>query len=581
MLRKLNWHAFGDEGFILLGYQKKQILSPMLLNESFLLVRNLFPFLSDDPIIELRIISLALTILSVCLFCLASYQWLKNIFYCKFNKTIFIGLFLISGLICQPWPPTLHYNSIQLILYLIVLSFFLLSISQESYLSLIYAFLCGYFLVFSIFNYLSSGLLLFLTVLLLGFLLIKKKAKNYYIFLFLGIFAGFILYHFLIHNLGSYFSDLILSLNNQESTHSPILIFKNLFGFILTLILIYFPIIILYIVFRQLFINYRSVFTMYIVPSLISGIFIYLKFTTLTFKSNLWIVPFIMFLIIYFVIAFKYKLLLNKFLYILLFVFLIIWSYKYSGNFGMYLLFVPWGLVLTDTILNNKNILTSPKILLILIFASIPILGEFGTNLTLDKKLGMFSPVYALLLFILLQWNSLNSKSSRYISYILLFLIINLSLHYHEGFYCLKKGYLDYQLKSGKIQNAGREKNIIFSEYDKERYEDIINILKRNGFHNGDKILSNGVDYAIVYIAGGLSAQPFTYGQGQFNDNVHRDSIPAFIIIPESEDTILQKYVKRHFDIEISEEYNFYPMRSYLEWDNGEHKISIYCKKMQ
>jgi len=582
MFRKLFWHAFGDEGFILLGYQKNQILYPMLLNESFLIVRNIFPFLSEDPIIELRLISLLLNIISLFIFSVASFRWLRTNFNNSINPPMFFGLFLISGLICQPWPPTLHYNSIQLILYLFILSFFLLfDICEKRYLKRIFAIMCGFLLIFSIFNYVSSGLLLFLVVLILGYLFINKKhIKYFYGYLFLGVFSGFVFYHFKIRNLSSYFSDLVFAFNNLNSSHTPSNFAWNVLDFIKNLAFFYLPIFLVYLVIRFLFRTYRILFIRYFLPVIITGIFLYLKFNTVTFRHNIFFLFFLIFILVYYIIEFKFGQFFYKFLYVILFGIIITLSYKYSGNFGTYLLFLPWGLILTDIILKKKNILNWERIFILFIITCIPIFGEFGTNLTLDKKLSMFSPVYAFLFFLLLQWNKESINSIRYYSYILIFLIINLSLHYHLGFYSFKKGYLDYQTAKYYVLNAEREKNIIFSEFDKLRYEEIIDILKKNGFRKGDEILASGVDYTIVYIAGGFSAKPFIYGQGQFDDNINRDFLPSFIIIPETEQDELKRYAKKHFNIIVDDTYYYYPMRSYLEWSPGERKLSIYCKKV-
>lgn len=581
MLRKLHWHAFGDEGFILLGYQKNQLLSPMLLNESFLIVRNIFPFLPEDPILELRVISLSLNIFSLFIFSIASFKWLKTNFNNTINSPMFFGLFLISGLICQPWPPILHYNSIQLILYLLIISFFLLfDVSEKIILKRIFTVLCGFLLTFSIFNYISSGLLLFLVVLIFGYLFIEKnQIKYFYGYLFMGVFSGFIFYHFKIHNLFSYFSDLNFALNILNSSHTPSHFTWNVFDFIKKLAFYYSPIIFIYITIRFLFRNLKILFTRYFLPVIFTGIFLYLKFNTVTFRNNLFFLAFLIFISVYYIIQFKFSNFFHKFLYIILFGSIILLSYKYSGNFGSYLIFLPWGFILTDIILKKENILTRERIFILFIIACIPIFCEFGTNLTLDKKLSMLSPVYAFLFFLLLQWNMESINSIRYYSYIILFLIVNLSLHYHVGFYSFKKGYLDYQITPCYVLNAEREKTIVFSEFDKLRYEEIIDLLKKNGFRKGDEILASGVDYTIVYISGGYSTKPFIYGQGQFSDNVQRDSLPAFIIVPDSEQSELKRYAKTHFNINIDDAYYYYPMRSYLEWNPEERKLSIYCKK--
>ena len=133
---KLDNNVSWDEGFHLLGYLKGQPLS-FEITDFWHIVRSVFPFLSDDPIMELRIIRFVLGLFSLLFFAFASWKWLMFMTKQKVNLLLYGSLVMLSGLVTfQFASPTLYYDNIQSILYFIIIACYLLANTYESFIKI-------------------------------------------------------------------------------------------------------------------------------------------------------------------------------------------------------------------------------------------------------------------------------------------------------------------------------------------------------------------------------------------------------------------------------------------------------------
>ncbi len=543
----LNTGASWDEGFHLMGYLKQQPIGNFI-SDFWYIVRGVFPWLSDDPIMELRYIRYILGLFSIVLFAYSSHRWLVIKLGQRISPLLYMPLVLFSSILTfQFASPTLYYDNIQSIIYILVFSFYFLFVSiQKKTIKYIFLILIGFFSLFGLFNYLPSGLLLILIIgilFLLDYQIVKQHTKIYLVILHfsIGFFIAVLYYNFCIHNIANKIDLTIRALNqigtNTADPHSNISLLINLKNYIIQILKLYIPIVVFLVLILFLLrkisqITHKYInreYLRYIVFGCIILIFSCILFRyTHSFGNNLLILSFLPYML--FLLVYK--------------------SYKFTCNdfATLFLLFL------------------------------IPIAGQFGTDLNMSRKLVFFVPLWTLIFGYLLG----KTKSSSYkLFFTAIFCLVYGFNIYNIGSIYQVSVYTNPKLKEFRptetMNTAKRGRNIRVTKYYKDRFNDIQNILIKEGFKEGDILMIFDSNTMIAYFSGAYLPTPLTYSFSGYIGQYGK--LHNYIVIFDKEVGALRSYCKS-LGVNLDLDYTFYPMRGGWSWDSAEKgKLAIFCKK--
>lgn len=575
LFRKLHYHASGDEGFHLLNYLKNQNIE-FYISDSYTLIRNFFPNISNDPIVEFRILSLILNFTALVFFSVTVSNWLES----KYNiehKYLNIGLIMIAGINAQTYTQALYYDNIHIILIYLVFGLFFLSLSFTNwYLKSISITTTGFLGVFLIMNYLPAGVILVLSIfVLILFLENKDKILRLIIFYLIGLIIGSFLYSLIVNNLFVYINDLIIALRNSDTGHTPMHAINLTIAFLVKLIsyilLLYFSLFFIIKIYKRK----PDIFILYLLPLLLAFIVLYLRFFTKSFNSNLFIVAYVIIQGIYFYIYFINRELHKKITFTLLYLSLIILIYRYFHKSDILSFYIP--IVFSVVLIDKAKLIRIQKSKIILFFFLFffPIIGQIGTDVPVDAKFHFFLAFYAVLFILLFNLCDFKTIKNAKLPLLILFTYVCFLFHINNVYFgIIKDSKNDYY-----ISNAVRERNIRFSLYEKLRYEKMITTLYKYGFKPGDEIISYGAEFTLVYISGGLAAKPFNYGYTLFSKNEKRTYLPNFVVIKNGYYEGFNSACKRLYNNPVSSIYDAYKFGGRLEWESND-SISLYCKKL-
>jgi len=494
-----------DEGYYLLGYLNDQQLGPNT-SDFHRIVRAIFFFVPKDNALLLRWSQVILKFLLLNIFLNVAYRWIRIKYDSLINKPLFYTLGLLAGTMCFAYgSPVIYYDNIQLMIYLMIFSFFFLADSTGKLsIRLSWSMLVGFVLVFGLTNYLTSGTFLLLIVLILNIIYglpDRKKIILSFVGIVAGIIIGSLVYSLYIYNVYDFFNDAFWAY--ESFTRSP----------------------------RS---KYDINGQLLVIGKYLIGIlYVYIPLISLT--------------IAYLFIINKYwtqRVLINIFFVTVL----IVISIKYSVYFSNILL-LPIVMILTDAILhtirNRQKIYLSKNILFVLILIALPVMAVAGSNQRLEMKIIYFMPFWFLAYIISLAEakSYINPKNIR--AYHMAFLIVFVVVFGSQGF--IKHIHYNYSIKRSvhRIEKAERFKNIGISEYQRDFYENGIKELEKAGFKPGDEVLAFYETFMLVYVAGGFVPHKLSYSVELFITDSHNipSNKPNYIIINQHQINILRKFL--------------------------------------
>ncbi|MEI7504076.1 MAG: hypothetical protein WCJ61_12410 [Paludibacter sp.] len=111
--------------------------------------------------------------------------------------------------------------------------------------------------------------------------------------------------------------------------------------------------------------------------------------------------------------------------------------------------------------------------------------------------------------------------------------------------------------------------------YTKQRIVDISNILKKEGYKPGKKIMVFDSNTMIAYFLGAYSTEPFVYSLSGY---MGKHELLDHIIIFETEISQMRQYCFQ-FNVSLDKDYTYYKMRGGGAWNPEENRLAIFCRK--
>ena len=502
VLLTINRGTSCDEGYYLLSYLPEQPIG-WGISQFFYMVRSL-GLDANDNALTLRYLRFALSFISLLFFSITSYRYLVVQFKSTINKYLYVSLVMLAGVLAYTFAsPVLYYDNIQAILYFIVFGCLFLSLDSKFLFSAICQVLSGFAIVFAVFNYLPSGLLLLIIYLFISFISIRTQKIYSYtwnlIFIVSGIILGLIFYHYAVHNLFDTFQIIQTSFNTAQS---GITSHDN---------------------------------------------------SSLIFKALMYIVQLVLSLIFFFIPGLSYFYLVNKnsgnrtaiwviqLLYLSVYLFLLTQRVLFTTYYS-HIIILPVSLLIAEILLNSfyakKFSIDFRLLLLILTFWLIPLAGAFGTNQLLSAKALFFMPFWVVLFALIYSVYGLVNKYLKLCLYLVIWVSLVVTTYMHLGYFTRFQYY--YTPTSSKYELTGNErfKSIQVAEWQKNFNENAFNILKSNGYSKGDKILAFYDNFITVYAVGAFVPQKLYYQFEVFaanKKNIPANRVDYILIIKEQE----------------------------------------------
>jgi hypothetical protein len=529
IIATLNRGISCDEGYYLLGYLRHQPLGNVS-NEFHYIIQFITSQFFVEKVYLFRAIRLILNIVALLVFSISSYKWIKYRFNFQLSPIFYFSLIFLAGAMSFTYAaPTLSFDHLQQILYLCIMSMLFYALSNIKRIwKLGCSIVLGFLLVFSIINYIPSGILLIAAITIILFIENREAKIAIPTFILVGFLTGLFFYHFRIHNLIDVIDNLQALMKVESSGvvkhDSTSLMYEMIFA-LGKLLLLFIPVFSITILIHRLNLSHVIVFLFYFALALI--------------------------------------LLLLRQIY----------------NLEGLLFFFPIAFLLGLFFKNRtqfKEFLFSKDSILVLIFIAFPFMGIFGTNQMIYAKILLFFPFW-MISFIMLpsQFKNDSSIAPRYLTGIFVVLLVA-GYFYLGNFSRFQYYYTPRSSKKPFVENI-RYKSILISNYQQLYYHDICDTLRIHGFKENDEILAFGENQIAVYLAGGYFHGGLVYHAHQYAP-VPKDKAQFLILFKNEEAPITAILKSSAWDFPAS--YNRIEMRTMSENMNDNlHKTIIYYVK--
>jgi hypothetical protein len=542
-----------DEGFYLMGYLKNQELAPMI-NDFHHIVRFITPSAMHDNLMYFRYLRFGLDFISVFLFGLMSFYWLKNkIKTFNISGLLYVSLILLSGAMSYTYTtPTISFDHLQHILYFFAFAVFIAAdLTKNNIVRIICLLATGVFIVLAIANYLPSGLLLFAVfVVLIMILHFDKSAIYRTLYLCGGILTGILFYHIFINPVDVFVENAAAILNeNIDNDKLDIisLIAANMKlttgnviggydGLSLAVVMCCSAV----------------MFLLVQIPSFAIGFF--------SRKAN----------IHSFIVAIAIILLICSFFFI-----------REIYLLRAYLYYLPVSFVSGIYLAEKKSYnhkLNLSDFLLFLIFTFLPFIGVFGTNQTIMIKMIIFMPFWMCLFLVVV--NNLKIPAKQY-QFLMLFSIFLYSLSYFTIGYASSRIHSYYTVHKSKceIDFGTRYKGLKTAEYEKEYYRVLVDTLESIGFKPGDKVLAFGEQQIGLYLIGGYFHGGLAYSISQYKQ-IPTERARYIFLFKIQEEELKEKLKKNSWN--FPEDYGKIELGTMARvFDEESHRTVIYYLNKQ
>ena len=517
-----------DEGYYLMGYLRNQSIGGQA-SDFHAFVRALCRPFPDDDIMVFRYVRLVLNVMALVLFALSSFQWLSQKKGMTISYWAYFPLVALAGAMSFTFAtPTISYDSIELILALLIATLLFVQLSsQRKWIGHLCGFGIGFLLCFACFNYPPAGLCLMLLFGIIYWIESEDgKWKDIY-FGFTGLIAALVIQHFFVHDLRIWLSDMTTIIvstftEKSQSGHDS--------GSLLTAMLL--------TVGQQLliFIPIVAVFT------------VLLKKVTFT-KWLCWAMT----------LAVCVVLLVIRSIYHL---------------YGT-LLLIPVALMLSKVLSQPDakmgKMLFDKNMLLVLVFVAIPLAGVFGTNQAIMSKAVIFTPFW-LLAYCLL---STQIEERKNVGLNLVFMVMLFAGYAYLGNF--ERYHYYYTPRSSKYELTGvlRPQKVLVSQYQQAYFHDVLDSLQMAGCKAGDRYMAFGENQMAVYLAGGLINGRLPYHWWQYKV-FEKEPPKAFIFFKNEEADVVEYFKQAEWG--FPEDYRRMELRKMSENMGDELRTVIYVK---
>ncbi len=483
-----------DEGYYLMGYLRGQNVEGMG-TDFHSIVRALCRPFPDDDIMVFRYLRLVLNVLALTAFAFSSYDWLSKKKGLKMSRWAYCPLVALAGAMSFTFAaPTISYDSIELIIVLLVASLlFVLIVSESGWAKSLSAFGMGFLLWFACSNYPTAGVCLVVLFVVLFWIETNGKRWKYLLIGLLGVFAAILVSHFFVHDMRIWFSDMSAAFVSAFTEESKS---RHDAGSLVSTMLI--------TVGKEIII---------LLPVVVLLTFLFKK-VKLSDKIQ-WIVVLLLCVVLLVVRQ----------------------VYEFRGT----LLLIPVALVLAKVLsqpeLKMKDFLLSKESVLILVLVAIPLAGVFGTNQAVMKKAVVFTPFW-MLAFVYLM-TKIGSGDGHRLT--LLYVTMLMAGYFYLGNF--QRYHYYYTPRSSRVElvDVVRPQKVLVNPYQQQYYKDLMGVLRSSGCKEGDLYMAFGENQMAVYLAGGYIDGRLPYHYWQYKQ-FEKEAPRAFILFKKEEEGVVEHF---------------------------------------
>lgn len=518
-----------DEGYYLLGYLRDQNIGGQA-SDFHALVRALCRSLPDDDIMVFRYVRLVFGMVALVAFALSSYNWLSRKKGMSISCWSYYPFVALAGAMSFTFAaPTISYDSIELILTLLIASLlFVQLMAQRKWMRHLLAFGIGVLLWYAFVNNPSAGVCL---VLLFGVVYGLESGEGKWKdvgFAMAGLVVAMVIQHFFVYDLRLWSSDMTKVLvsaftEKSKSGHDSGSLVSAMLLTIGKLLLIFVPVVI--------------------------AVTLFLKEVSLS-KWLQWTMTLVV----------CGMLLVIRDVYHL---------------YGILLLF-PVAFILAFALskpgFKTGELLFAKDMMVVLVFVAIPFAGVFGTNQAIMSKAVIFTPFW-LLAYCLL---STKVEVKKVVRLNLVFMVMLFAGYVYLGNF--ERYHYYYTPRSAKYELLGvlRPQKVLVSQYQQAYYRDVLDSLQMAGCKAGDHYMAFGENQMAVYLAGGYIDGQIHYHWWQFNAFENKPP-KAFILFKNEESDVLEYFKQAEW--RFPECYRRMELRKMSENMGNDLETVIYVKQ--
>ena len=489
-----------DEGYYLMGYLRGQNVEGQATDFHSIVRAVCGPF-ADDDIMVFRYLRLVMNGLALMVFALSSFRWFSRKKMLSVSRWAYYPFVALAGAMSFTFAaPTISYDSIELILALLIATLLFVQLSTErKWVRRLSGFGIGFLLWFAFANYPPAGVCLAVLFAVVYFLECNGEKWKDVVFAIVGLGVAMVVHHLFVHDLRMWFSDMAKVFvstftEKSKSRHDS--------GSLVSAMLL--------TVGKQLLIY---------VPTTVV--------LTLLMK----------------------KVTLPKWLQWAMVLLICAVLLVVRGVYHLYgtLLLFPIALVLSEVLSKPcgkiSRTLFNKEMLMVLVFVVIPLAGVFGTNQAVMRKAVVFAP------FWLVAYYLLSTQVKKQIEYKLDLVLLTMLFAGYIYLGNFERYHYYYTPRSSKYELTGvlRPQKVLVSQYQQSYFHDVLDSLQMAGCKAGDRYMAFGENQMAVYLAGGFIDGRLPYHWWQYK-MFEKEPPKAFILFKNEEADVVEYFKQAEWD---------------------------------
>lgn len=518
-----------DEGYYLMGYLRGQNVEGQATDFHSIVRAVCGPF-ADDDIMVFRYLRLVMNGLALMVFALSSFRWFSRKKMLSVSRWAYYPFVALAGAMSFTFAaPTISYDSIELILALLIATLLFVQLSTErKWVRRLSGFGIGFLLWFAFANYPPAGVCLAILFAVVYFLECNGEKWKDVVFAIVGLGVAMVVHHLFVHDLRMWFSDMAKVFvstftEKSKSRHDS--------GSLVSAMLL--------TVGKQLLIY---------VPTTVV--------LTLLMK----------------------KVTLPKWLQWAMVLLICAVMLVVRGVYHLYgtLLLFPIALVLSEVLSKPcgkiSRTLFNKEMLMVLVFVVIPLAGVFGTNQAVMRKAVVFAP------FWLVAYYLLSTQVKKQIEYKLDLVLLTMLFAGYIYLGNFERYHYYYTPRSSKYELTGvlRPQKVLVSQYQQSYFHDVLDSLQMAGCKAGDRYMAFGENQMAVYLAGGFIDGRLPYHWWQYK-MFEKEPPKAFILFKNEEADVVEYFSQAEWG--FPEDYRRMELRQMSENMGDDYRTVVFVRE--
>lgn len=489
-----------DEGYYLMGYLRGQNVEGQATDFHSIVRAVCGPF-ADDDIMVFRYLRLVMNGLALMVFALSSFRWFSRKKMLSVSRWAYYPFVALAGAMSFTFAaPTISYDSIELILALLIVTLLFVQLSAErKWVRRLSGFGIGFLLWFAFANYPPAGVCLAVLFAVVYFLECNGEKWKDVVFAIVGLGVAMVVHHLFVHDLRMWFSDIAKVFvstftEKSKSRHDSGSLVSAMLLTVGKQLLIYVP-------------------TTIVLTLLMKKVTLpkWLQWTTVLLICAVLLVV--------------------------------------RGVYHLYgtLLLFPIALMLSEALSKPcgkiSRTLFNKEMLMVLVFVAIPLAGVFGTNQAVMRKAVVFAP------FWLVAYYLLSTQVKKQIEYKLDLVLLTMLFAGYIYLGNFERYHYYYTPRSSKYELTGvlRPQKVLVSQYQQSYFHDVLDSLQMAGCKAGDRYMAFGENQMAVYLAGGFIDGRLPYHWWQYK-MFEKEPPKAFILFKNEEADVVEYFKQAEWD---------------------------------